>query len=93
MVIDTQIIAFIAIFIGAICGTFIPYLLKAKDEGLPFNYTYIYGMVFGLIVAAFAVLPSSVEVAFKPLFGLFLAGAGLQVAINKANTARIKRTE
>ena len=76
---------------GAICGVVVPYLFKAKEEGTPFNSSYIYGMLLSLVVAAFLVLPDSVEVAFKPLFTLFLAGAALEVAANKANTARIKK--
>jgi hypothetical protein len=89
--IDSQIIAFVVIMAGAACGVVIPYLLKREEEGVPFNASYIYGMILSLAVAAFAVLPASVEIAFKPLFTLFLAGAALEVAVNKVNSARIKR--
>lgn len=87
---DSQIIGFLVIVLGALAGVLTPYLLKAKEEGLPFNMSYIYGMVLTLAIGAFAVLPNEVELAFKPLFGLFLAGTALQVAANKVNTIRIK---
>ena len=90
---DTQIIAFVAIMIGALCGVVIPYLLKARKEGIAFDMSYIYAMVIGLVIAAFAILPDTVELAFKPLFALFLAGAGLQVVANKVNTMRIKMAD
>ena len=90
---DTQIIAFLMIMGGALCGVVIPYIVKMYEEGTKFNMSYIYGMVLGLIVAAFAILPDTVEIAFKPLFALFLAGAALQVAVNKVNTIRIKKAE
>ena len=87
---DTQIVAFAVIMVGALCGVIIPYLLKAREEGIEFNMSYIYGMVLSLVVAAFTILPNTIEIAFKPMFALFLAGAGLQMAINKVNTIRIK---
>jgi O-antigen/teichoic acid export membrane protein len=90
---DTQIIAFITIMVGALCGVVIPYLLKAREEGIKFNMSYIYGMVIGLVVASFAILPDAVEIAFKPLFALFLAGAALQTVVNKVNTIRIKKAD
>ena len=90
---DTQIVAFGVIMAGALCGVIIPYLLKAREEGIEFNMSYIYAMVIGLVVAAFVILPDTVELAFKPLFALFLAGAALQTAINKVNTVRIKKAD
>lgn len=90
---DTQIIAFLAILLGAACGVIIPYLLKAREEAIEFDASYIYGMILGLIIAAFAILPDTVEIAFKPLFTLFLAGVMLQVAVNKVNTIRIKNAD
>ena len=90
---DTQIVAFIVIMIGALCGVIIPYLLKIQEEGRKFNMSYIYGMVISLVVAAFAILPDTIELAFKPLFALFLAGAALQVVANKVNTIRIKKAD
>jgi hypothetical protein len=89
--IDSQIIAFVVIMAGAICGVVVPYLFKMKEEGVAFDSSYIYGMILGLVVAAFVVLPDSVEIAFKPLFTLFLAGAALEVATNKVNSIRIKK--
>jgi hypothetical protein len=90
---DTQIIAFAVIMAGALCGVIIPYLLKMQEEEVKFDMSYIYAMILSLVVAAFAILPDTVEIAFKPLFALFLAGAALQVILNKVNTIRIKRAE
>jgi hypothetical protein len=91
--IDSQIIAFLTIMAGATCGVVVPYLFKVKEEGIAFNKSYIYGMLLSLVVAAFVVLPDSVEMSFKPLFTLFLAGAALEVAANKINSARIKKAQ
>jgi hypothetical protein len=91
--IDSQIIAFVVIMAGATCGVVVPYLFKVKEEGIAFNKSYIYGMLLSLVVAAFVVLPDSVEMSFKPLFTLFLAGAALEVAANKINSARIKKAQ
>ena len=88
---DAQLVAFATIMAGALCGVVIPYLLKAYNEGIAFDMSYIYAMVIGLVVSAFAILPDTVEIAFKPLFALFLAGAALQTVLNKANTIRIKK--
>ena len=90
---DTQIVAFAVIMAGALCGVIIPYLLKMREEGIEFDMSYIYGMVISLVIAAFAILPDTIELAFKPLFALFLAGAALQTAINKVNTIRIKTAD
>jgi O-antigen/teichoic acid export membrane protein len=90
---DTQIIAFIAIMVGALCGVIIPYLLKAHKEDIAFDRSYIYAMVISLLLAAFSISPDTIEIAFKPLFALFLAGAGLQVVANKVNTMRIKKAD
>ena len=90
---DTQIIAFIAIMVGALCGVIIPYLLKARKEDIKFDMSYLYAMILSLALAAFAILPNTVEIAFKPLFALFLAGTGLQVAANGLNTLRIKKAD
>ena len=81
------------IMAGAVCGVAIPYILNAKKKGIPFDTSYIWGMLMSLLVAAFLVLPDSVELAFKPLFTLFLAGAALEVAANKVNSTRIKKAK
>ena len=91
---DTTIVAFGMIMAGAIAAIVIPFIIKAKETGDSFDLSYIYGMIISLVVAAFAILPTEpVPMEFKPLFALFLAGAGLQVVANKVNTLRIKKAD
>lgn len=91
---DETIIAFVAILVGAVCATIVPFLLKRLNnpEAGVFDLSYVYALVLTLIVAAFAILPAPelIDVSFRGIFTLFLAGLGLEGAINKANTIRIK---
>ena len=91
--IDTQIIGFIAIVAGAMCGLVIPALLKMREAGVTFKMSYLYGLCITVVIAAFALIPSEVEVGFKPLAMLFLAGVGMQGIINKGNSVRLKMKE
>jgi O-antigen/teichoic acid export membrane protein len=88
--IDSQIIAFVVIMAGAVCGVIVPYLFKVMEDGRKFDKSYLWGLVLSLVVAAFAVLPDTIEIAFKPLFGLFLAGLGLETIATSINAKRIK---
>jgi len=88
---DSQIIAFVVIMAGAICGVVIPYLFKVIEDGREFNISYLYGLIISLVIAAFVVIPDTIEMAFKPLFALFLAGLGLETIAAGINTKRIKK--
>jgi hypothetical protein len=91
---DPTLVAFGMIMAGAIAAIVIPFVIKAKETGDSFNLSYIYGLLLSLIIAAFAILPTEpVPMEFKPLFALFLAGAGLQTVANKVNTIRIKKAD
>ena len=90
---DPQIIAFLAIMVGALIGIVIPFLLKVYEEGITFDLSYVYTMVLSLGIAAFFVIPDNPDLSFKGLFTLFLAGAGLEWMANKINTVRMKRKE
>lgn len=86
--------AFVMIMAGAISAIVIPFVIKAKETGVSFNLSYLYSLILSLIIAAFAILPTEpVPMQFKPLFALFLAGAGLQTVANKVNTLRIKKAD
>ena len=89
--IDTQIIGFLVVVVGAMCGLVIPALLKMKEKGEKFKMSYLYGLCISVVVAAFALVPSEVDIGFKPLALLFLAGVGMQGIINKGNSERMKR--
>jgi O-antigen/teichoic acid export membrane protein len=88
---DTQIIAFGMILVGAICGLVIPALIAMHERGEEFKLSYLYGLGLSVPVAAFAALPTDeISLTFRSLFMLFLAGVGLQGIVNKGNTMRIK---
>jgi hypothetical protein len=88
---DTQIIAFGMILVGAICGLVIPALIAMHERGEEFKLSYLYGLGLSVAVAAFAALPTGeISLTFRSLFMLFLAGVGLQGIVNKGNTIRIK---
>ena len=87
---NIEIIAFLAIFIGALCGFIIPTILKMHEEEIVFETSYLWGLVLSTIVASFAAMPSEVDVTFRGLSLLFLAGVGLQGIVNKGNTMRLK---
>ena len=61
-----------------------------KEENIEFESSYLWGLVLSTIVATFAAVPSEVDVTFRGLFLLFLAGVGLQGIVNKGNTMRLK---
>ena len=90
---DPQIIAFVAIVVGAMAGVTVPYLLKVYEEGVAFELSYLYTMILSLVMAAFFVIPDNPDLSFKGLLTLFLAGAGLEWMVNKVNTIRIKKKE
>ena len=90
---DPQIIAFVAIVVGAMAGVAVPYLLKVYEEGVAFEVSYFYTMILSLVMAAFFVIPDNPDLSFKGLLTLFLAGAGLEWMVNKVNTIRIKKKE
>ena len=87
---DVGIIAFFTIFFGAFCGFIIPTILKMHEEGIVFELSYLWGLALSTIVASFAAMPSEVDVSFRGLSLLFLAGVGLQGIVNKGNTMRLK---
>jgi len=90
--IEPTVYAFMAIFAGAICGVFIPYLLKKMEnpDGPGFKISYLYAMMITLIISSFAIIPETVDMSFRGIMTLFLAGLGLEGVLNKANTIRIK---
>ena len=87
---DVGIIAFFAIFFGALCGFIIPTILKMREEEIEFETSYLWGLVLSTIVATIAAAPSEIDVTFRGLSLLFLAGVGLQGIVNKGNTMRLK---
>jgi hypothetical protein len=88
---DTQIIAFGMLLVGAICGLVLPALIAMHEKGEEFKLSYLYGLGLSVVVAAFAALPTDeIALTFRSLFMLFLAGVGLQGIVNKGNTMRIK---
>lgn len=90
---DTQIIAFGVIVLGALCGLVIPALIAMQEKGEKFKVSYLWGLGLSVGVAAFAALPEGeVAITFKSLFLLFLAGVGLQGISNKGNSVRLKKT-
>ena len=91
---DPTIYAFVAIVVGAICGVIVPFLLNRMNDPKAgtFNYSYLYGLILTIIVSAFAILPAPemIDMSFRGIFALFLAGLGLEGIMNKANSIRIK---
>jgi O-antigen/teichoic acid export membrane protein len=61
---DTQIIAFSMIIVGAICGLVIPALIAMHEKGEEFKVSYLYGLSLSVVVAAFAALPTD-EISFS----------------------------
>jgi len=89
---DPTILAFVAIFAGALCAVVVPFILKkANDpEGPKFDISYIYGMILTLVAASFLIIPETVDTSFQGIMTLFLAGLGLEGTVNKANSLRIR---
>jgi len=87
---DTQIVSFIVMFFGALCGFIIPTLIKMREEEIDFAPSYLWGLFLSTIVAIIASMPIEVELTFNGLALLFLAGVGLQGIVNKGNTMRLK---
>lgn len=89
---DTSIVAFGLICIGAVFMLIIPALIKMKEEGQDFKLSYLWGLGVSVVIGAFAALPEdTVVITFRSGFLLVLAGAGLQGIFNKTNAERIKR--
>lgn len=89
---DTSILAFSLICMGAVFMLVIPALIKMKEEGQDFKVSYLWGLGVSVVVGAFFVLPvDPIVITFRSGMLLVLAGAGLQGIINKGNTERIKR--
>jgi len=89
---DSSIIAFLAIFVGALCAVVVPHILKKMDnpEGPKFNISYVYGMILTVVAASFMLIPETVDTSFRGIMTMFLAGLGIEGVVNKANTIRIK---
>jgi hypothetical protein len=88
---DQDIIVFGAIALGALFAVVVPALLAMHEKGEAFKISYLYGMCIPLIVGAFAAMPDEpVELTFRSILLLFLAGTGLQGIVNKGNTIRLK---
>lgn len=88
---DPEMIAVIVFGIGAGLAMLVPYLIKVRQEALAFDMQYFYGLILSVVVAAFVALPAEVDVSFRGLIMLFLAGMGMQGAVNKGVSALKKR--
>lgn len=90
---DPQLLATLVFAMGAALVVLIPYLLKVKEEGVAFNMQYLYGLILSILVAALVAMPSEVDVSFKGLAMILLAGMGMQGAINKGVSELQKRKQ
>ena len=82
---DNIIIVGIILFLGAVMGTLIPYMIKVyKDPKIKFDINYGYALVVGTAVTVLGILPDNVpELTIKIVATAFLTGYGLQSILNK----------
>jgi hypothetical protein len=80
---EAEMMGVMALAVGAIMAVLVPYILKAYKSGEAFDVQYFYGLVLSVVVAALVALPAEVDTSFRGLALLFLAGTGIQGAVNK----------
>lgn len=90
---DVQLMATLAFAFGASLTVLVPYALKAKAEGITFDMQYFYGLILSVLAAALVAMPAEVDVSFKGLGMIFMAGMGMQGAVNKGVSALKKRKQ
>ena len=88
---DVGIMAVMAFALGAAMSVLVPYILKARESDVAFDVHYFYGLVLSVVVAALVALPVEVDTSFRGLALLFMAGMGMQGAMNKGVSAVVKR--
>lgn len=81
---ETTIIGMV-IFLGALAGTLIPYILKVyRDPAIKFDINYGYSLIITTLITVFGMLPESVsELTIKVIATAFLTGYGLQSLLNR----------
>ena len=88
---DVGIMAVMAFALGAALNVLVPYILKTRESGVAFDVHYFYGLALSVVVASLVALPAEVDVSFKGLAMIFLAGMGMQGAVNKGVSTIKKR--
>lgn len=88
---DVGLMAVMAFALGAALAVLVPYMLKARETGVEFDLKYFYGLILSVIVASLVALPAEVDTSFRGLAMIFMAGMGMQGAVNKGISMRIKR--
>lgn len=79
--------------IGAALAVLVPYLLKVREESLAFDMQYFYGLILSVLIAALVAMPSEVDVSFRGLALILMAGMGVQGAVNKGIGVLKKRKQ
>jgi hypothetical protein len=81
---NIMIVAIITVM-GAMLGTYIPYLLKVREEPeTKFDVKYAYTLFFNLLLQALVLVPDTVpDLTYKVVLTAFMAGWGAQAIINK----------
>ena len=84
--IDNTLAYTIIVFLGALSGTLVPYIIKVrKDPTLKFDPNYGYALLIATVIAVLGLIPDGVPEITLQVFGTaFLVGSGLQTYINKA---------
>jgi hypothetical protein len=88
---DVQVIATLVFATGAALTVLVPYLLKLKEKTIPFDANYFYGLILSVLVASLVAMPAEVDTSFRGLAMIFMAGMGIQGAVNKGVSEVLKR--
>jgi hypothetical protein len=90
---DPQLLATLAFGVGAALAVLVPYVLKVREDGVSFNMQYFYGLILSVLAASLVAMPAEVDVSFKGLAMIFMAGMGTQGAVNKGVSILQKRKQ
>lgn len=86
------VICIVAVFIGHVLRTFLPYYIKRREEKKAFDYAYAYDMMFGFAMSAVGVvLISGTEAILfniPTVILLVFGGAGVQDTLNRGRPTK-----
>lgn len=83
---DNVTIVGIVTLLGALAGTFVPYVLKVwKCPDTKFDINYGYALALGALIQVIALIPDDVPtLTLNVVLTAFAAGFGVQAILNKA---------
>ena len=83
-------IYFLTALIGGVIATFVPYYIKCTEEHIPFDKSYLWGLVI-VVLGSVAGITFPETLTVQNIILVLFAALGINTAVSKINTIRINK--